>query len=523
MFLLFTGFFLSGCPAGKNVRGIPDKTLGSKVSVDGTWGTESDGTEQTGDNAVKKIGNQSVSISSAVPEHETALSDASSGGLVKNIDESFSFSSSSSSDSPSSKKVSDTSPYNGEKITLDFFQTDIRNVFRILRRVSKMNFAVDQDVQGTVTMTLEHPVPWDQVLDLVLRMNHLAKKQEGEVIRICTLETLQTEEKEYQKLVEEQKNLLTRRQQLAPLQTIYIPVNYSDAEKEIIPHIKVLLTKDRGVVSVDTRTNTIIATDTVEVLDRVRKMVFRLDRVTPQILIEAKVVEVTKKFSRSIGVGWNLSNSPEIMQGFVDDFHVAVNRSLGQKGIGGDFAFYHLAGHSSALNARLEASEQQGDVRIISSPRILTLDNKKARIKQGLEYAYLERDDSGGSSVKFKDIDLLLEVTPHVISDGRVAMSVKLTKNDIADKTVGGAPILTTNEAQTELLVDNKKTIVIGGIVKTSRARKNAGVPFLSSLPLLGNLFGTREKADDRNELLIFMTPTIVQLKQRHHSMGSFE
>ncbi len=408
--------------------------------------------------------------------------------------------------------------YRGEKIQLDFFQTDIKNIFRMLSRISKLNFAVDEDVQGKVTMSLEHPVPWDQVLDLVLRMNRLGKKQEGSVIRICTLETLQAEEKQYREMAEERQKELARTRQLSALQTEYISVNYSDASKDILPHVKRLLTPGRGLVSVDKRTNMVVVTDTARSLARIREMIFRLDQVTPQILIEAKVVEVTKKFSRSLGMAWSLSNDPGFTQSFVNDFNISVNRPVQTEGIGADFSFFRMAGHSTALNARLEASEQQGDIKIVSSPKILTLNHKKARIKQGMEYAYLERDDSGGSSVKFKDIDLLLEVTPHVTSDRRISMTVKLTKNDIADTTVGGAPIVTTNEAETELLVDNKDTVVIGGIVKTSQSKKNTGVPLLYRIPILGSFFGTRNRVKDRNELLIFMTPTIVLLNQKKSS-----
>jgi type IV pilus assembly protein PilQ len=173
----------------------------------------------------------------------------------------------------------------------------------------------------------------------------------------------------------------------------------------------------------------------------------------------------------------------------------------------------------SALNAQLEASEQQGDVRIVSSPRILTLDNKKAMIKQGQEYAYLERDDSGGSSVAYKDIDLLLEVTPHVTPDNRISMTVRLTKNDVASISSDGVPTLATNEAETELLVNNNDTVVIGGVVKRTQSQDTDGVPFLAGLPGLGYLFGSKAKADDRNELLIFLTPSIVQLEQKRHTV----
>ncbi|MCP3942165.1 MAG: type IV pilus secretin PilQ [Desulfobacteraceae bacterium] len=409
--------------------------------------------------------------------------------------------------------------YTGEKIKLDFYDTDIKNVFRILRSVSGLNFAIDKDVQGKVTMTLGNPVPWDQVMDLVLKMNNLGKKSEGNVIRIATIATLQNEEKDLQDAIAAKKKTLEERKSLEPLMTEYIPVNYSDALVDISPHIEQILSEDRGKISVDKRTNMIILTDTQEKIDQALEIIYRLDTVTPQIMIEAKVVEVTKEFAQSIGVGWNLSNDSEITSDFVDDFNISINPATTGGGLSSAFSFFSLFGSSvTALNAQLEASEELGDIRIVSSPRILTLDNKTARIKQGLEYAYLERDDSGGSSVSYKDIDLLLEVTPHVTPDNRISMTVFLTKNDIAGFTQSGldeVPNLATNEAQTELLVNNNETVVIGGVVKTTKNDSSNGIPFLAGIPILGVLFGTETKIDNRNELLIFLTPSIVQLEQK--------
>lgn len=413
----------------------------------------------------------------------------------------------------------DQREYTGEKIKLDFYDTDIKNVFRILRSVSGLNFAVDKDVQGTVTLTLEKPVPWDQVLDLVLKMNGLGKKMEGDVVRIATIPTLKQEAQDLQDAIAARKLAMDQEKSLEPLVTEYISINYADAKTDIQPHISALLTAERGSVSVDQRSSMVIVTDTREKLDQIHEMIFRLDTVTPQIMIEAKVVEVTREFSRSIGMGWNLTNDPSISSGFVNDTNVSVNNPVGDGGVSGDFSFFRLFGSSSmALNAKLLASEVQGDVRIVSSPRILTLDNKTARIKQGQEIAYLERDDAGGSAVNFKDVDLLLEVTPHVTPDERISMRVFLTKNDVAGFTQLGVPYLTTNEAETELLVNNNDTVVIGGIVKTTTSNNKSGLPFLTGIPILGDmLLGSSKKEDKRNELLIFLTPSIVQLAQRRN------
>ncbi len=411
--------------------------------------------------------------------------------------------------------------YTGEKIKLDFFETDIKNVFRILRSVGGKNFAIDKDVKGKVTLTLEDPVPWDQVLDLVLKMNSLGQKQEGNVIRIATLDRLKKEEQLIQEAIAARKKTIAASKTLEPLVTEYIPINYSDAKADILPHIEKILTDKRGKISVDVRTNMVIITDVQDKVDQAKEIIYRLDKVTPQIMIEARVVEVTKDFTRELGLGLSINRTTTPHTGPSQDFSVALNSPASNPITDMAFNFYRLFGSDYVnLKAQLSASESKGDVKIVSSPRILTLDNKKAKIKQGLEYAYLERDDSGGSSVKFKSIDLLLEVTPHVTPDKRIAMTVYLTKNDI-DTITNGVPSLATNEAETELLVNNNDTVVIGGIVKTTDSKGSSGTPYLAGIPILGRLFRTDIDDEKRNELLIFLTPSIVQLEQRSNTFTS--
>ena len=407
--------------------------------------------------------------------------------------------------------------YTGEKIKLDFYETDIKNVFRILRSVGGLNFAIDKNVEGKVTLTLEDPVPWDQVLDLVLKMNNLGQKTEGNVIRIATIDTLKKDEKLLQDTIAERKKALEQKKSFEPLVTEYLSINYSDAEADIKPHIGQILTKGRGLISVDKRTNMVIITDTRKKIDQAREIIYRLDKVTPQIMIEAKVVEVTKNFSRELGLGLSFTKTQTAHVGRDQDFTVALNYPTSSSITAGSFNFYRILGSNFLnLKAEIAASETKGDVKVVSSPRILTLDNKKAKIKQGLEYAYLERDDTGGSSVKFKSIDLLLEVTPHVTPDKRIGLNIYLTKNDI-DSITNGVPSLSTNEAETELLVNDNDTIVIGGIVKTTDNQSSSGTPILSGIPVLGRLFKTNIDTDKRNELLIFLTPSIVQLEQKRN------
>ena len=405
--------------------------------------------------------------------------------------------------------------YTGEKIALDFYETDIKNVFRILREISARNFAIDKDVTGKVTLAFDKPVPWDQVLDLILKMNQLGSTMEGDIIRIATLETLRKEEDERQAaLIAAQKS---KEQELAlePLLTEYIPVNYSNASDEVLPHLEKIITEDRGMVGVDERNNLIIITDVSDKIRQAREIVKQLDRVTPQVIIEARVVEVNSEFTSDLGIDWSISQTgvqKDFLGGTynwdaVMNFPAASDSSIG-------FSFARIAGTPLVLDARLSAIETDGKGKIVSAPKIVTLDNKKAKIKQGVEVPYLERDDSGGSSTKFKNVDLLLEVTPHVTPDRRVSMMIYITKNDIGT-VFEGTPSLNTNEAETELLVNDGETIVIGGILKIDENVSTSGFPGLSNVPGLGWLFKQEKKTETKRELLIFITPKIVQLAQR--------
>jgi type IV pilus assembly protein PilQ len=404
--------------------------------------------------------------------------------------------------------------YTGEKIALDFYDTDIKNVFRILREVSGKNFAIDKDVTGKVTMSLDKPVPWDQVLDLVLRMNQLGQVYEGDIVRIATIETLKKEDDLRKAKLESMRKAREEARALEPMMTIYIPVSYSNAKDEIKPHVEKILTEKRGSVTVDEKNNQIIITDTATKVRQAREIIRRIDKVTSQVIIEGRVVEVSSDFSRELGITWGGSYGPGIIGGTGTNTttDAAMNfpsQSTSTIGI----SFSRLSGVPFVLNAEINALETTGEGRILSAPKILTLDNKKAKIKQGLEFPYLERDSSGGSSVKFKSIDLMLEVTPHVTPDNRISLKIFITKNDV-DTITDGVPSVATNEAETELLINDGDTIVIGGIIKKSETQGQSAFPGLSKIPILGWLFKNDNKRRQHDELLIFITPRIVQLEQ---------
>ena len=308
--------------------------------------------------------------------------------------------------------------------------------------------------------------------------------------------------------------------ELEPLITEYIPVNYSNAGSEILPHIQNILTENRGKISVDARNNQIILTDTAEKISQAKDIVEAIDKVTPQVIIEARIVEANTNFVREIGFDWGTITLEDFDFGNVATFgptsftadNIPANfNNLGSIG----FNFATLTGTTfSIVDAKIQAADVEGTTNIVSSPKIVTLDNKKAKIKQGFEVPYLERDSSGNATVNFKDVDLLLEVTPNVTPDNRIVMEIYVTKNDLVDPTAD-EPALSTNEAETEILVDDGDTIVIGGILKDTRNWAESGIPGLRKIPALGWLFKSNKTEERKNELLIFITPQIVKLQQR--------
>lgn len=408
-----------------------------------------------------------------------------------------------------------TGKYTGEKIAINFFETDIKNVFRILMDVSSKNFAIDKDVSGQVTLAFDKPVPWDQILDVILKMNRLGMVFEGDIIRIATLKTLKVEETERQAKIVAAQKLEDQKKALEPLLTEYIPVNYANAKADVLPQI--ILTEGRGTISVDERNNQIIITDVAEKIQKAKETVKQIDKVTPQVIIEARIVEVSDSFSREFGTAWAITGTKQDALGGSLGYDMsAVNppsQALGSAGqIGIEFS--RLVGDQfRVLDARLMASESEGAVKIISAPKILTLDNKPAKIKQGLAYPYNKLDADGNTTTEWKDIALELEVTPHVTPDSRITMKITIKNNEIGE-IINNETSFTTKEAYTELLVDDGDTIIIGGIRKTRKATGGSGVPFLNQIPVVGWLFKTEQKTDEKQELLIFIAPRIVQLEQ---------
>lgn len=433
--------------------------------------------------------------------------------------------------------------YTGRRIQdLDVRDLDIRDFLRFLAEAAGVNIVVDNDVEGSVTLRLRN-VPWDEALDVVLRANGLAMVRRGHVIRIAKQETLDAE----------LKAVLERREQLyvpPPLETRLIPVSYATAN-ELSPRAEELIT-DRGSVSVDARTNVIIATDERPVLDQIEELVRSLDTQTPQVLIEARIVEATSTYAREIGIQWGgdfvsssatgnptglvWPNSIGLAGGATDqsaptmgltsirggqanpNFAVNLPAAVGT-GAGGALGLtLGSVANNANLNLRLSALEDTGTLRIISSPRILTLDNREAHIEQGTLIPY-SQISAQGVQTAFQEAKLNLTVTPHVTADGGVLMKIKLTRDepDFSQTGARGDPTILKREAETELLVMDGRTAVIGGIYTRNSGVNYSQVPLLGDIPVIGWLFKSRTDSDRRSELLIFITPRIVN---RAESIG---
>jgi type IV pilus assembly protein PilQ len=353
----------------------------------------------------------------------------------------------------------------------------------------------------------------------------LGKARDGDVIRIAPLSKLRAEEEEK----EAELAALLRRQREQQMITAFIPVSYGDAQVIADSHLSPLLTpgntrsdEKSGSVNIAERINTIVITDVPDVVKRAKEIVQKIDTVTPQVLIEARVVEASTSFSRELGTQLSIEAGPivtsEVGNGVIPEGTTSVDASatnpidkpLGQLGVN----FTKLTGSPLSITAVLSAAESEGEIKIISAPRVLTLNNKTARIRQGTQVPIPRLDDSGNTIIEYKDVDLELEVTPHVTPDKRITMTIKVTNNEIGT-LINSIQSFTTKEANTELLIENGETIVIGGIRKARRDQGETGVPGFKDIPVISWLFKKQTRSEDMEELLIFITPQIVQLDQK--------
>jgi type IV pilus assembly protein PilQ len=443
--------------------------------------------------------------------------------------------------------------YAGEKLSLNFQNIEVRALLQVIADFTNFNVVTSDTVTGNVTLRLKD-VPWDQALDIILQAKNLGLKKSGNVILIAPKDELNAKEKidlEAKKQIAE----------LEPLRTQAFQLNYTKAE-EVAKGLTGQLTGQtggtggsnttrilsaRGTVTYDVRTNQLFITDVPSKLEDVQAMIARIDTPVRQVQIEARIVEANDTFGRSLGVRLGASDLRGIRggvpgYGIVDGNRVTIGGNLNavgsqtlQPGASADFSntnFVTLpanvssqafggssaatfalslfsAGANRFLNLEISALEADGKGKIVSSPRIITADQVKASIRQGSKIPYQKATSSGATSVEFIDAVLKLEVTPQITPEGNVIMTVEVNKDSIGT-VFGGVPSINTKSVQTQVLVENGGTVVIGGIFEQNELEQVQKVPLLGDVPYLGNLFKTRTKTADKTELLIFLTPKVV-------------
>lgn len=407
----------------------------------------------------------------------------------------------------------------GEKLSLNFQDIEVRTVLQLLADFTQFNLVVSDAVSGNITLNLQD-VPWDQALDLVLESRGLAKRLQGNVMLIAPIEELAARERQ----TLESKTLLA---DLLPLRRELLQVNYAKAADiaKLFESLNrgQLHEDERGSIAVDERTNHIIAFQSSERLDELRRIVAQLDVPLRQVMIEARIVEAGVDFEKSLGVRWGgalrkggqwstggikkpvaseAEGDPANMSGTFVDLGAAGNAS----GLG--IAFI---GNNALLDLELSAMEKTGNGEIISQPKVVTADKETAKILKGTEIPYQEASSSGATSVSFKEASLSLEVTPQITPDNSIIMAVTVTKDEPDYMNmVNDVPPIKKNEVKANVLVKDGETIVIGGVFSNTQSKVVDKVPFLGDLPYVGRLFRRDVVLDKKSELLVFLTPRIM-------------
>jgi type IV pilus assembly protein PilQ len=413
----------------------------------------------------------------------------------------------------------DGKEYVGRRISLDFKDVDVQDVLRLIADVSDLNLIAGDEVTGKVTIRLVD-VPWDQALDVILLTKGLGFVHVGNVLRIAPAEILKDEEEvrlQERRAMERLEDLVVKLQ----------PVNYADV-KEIANMVKRLLTP-RGSVDVDTRTSTVIIKDIASVIDEATALIKAIDTQTPQVLIEAKVVEANLDFSRELGSEWAFGSSPfedeidfnvggiETVTSPDTDFpyndanNIVVRNPIASTATGLLNIGAFILDDRFNVDVRIAAAETEGEGKVISSPRVVTLDNREAIIQQGVSIPF-QTFENGDAQLEFIDAVLMLKVTPHITADRSIIMKIEVTRNapDDSVPTPTGSPAIAKNQAQTETLVKDGQTLVLGGIYVIQKGQSQSRVPFMHTIPVFGNLFQNKNIRDIRKELLIFVTPRVV-------------
>ncbi len=398
--------------------------------------------------------------------------------------------------------------YTGKTVSLDLMDADLRNVLRLLSDLTTTNIVIEPDVSGKVTLKVEN-VPWDQVLDMILAMNDLGSEKVGNVIRIARQSKLKAEWLAQADSIRAKQELSETSKDLGELSTVYFSVNFG---KPADIAARILEGKsERGKVAVDERTSLIIYTDYPARVASARHLLQRLDRATPQVLIEARIITLRSSVTRNLG--FNLAFSAIKNGARLNNNGFALNPPI--SGIPQfDIFFSQLIGKTMVnVDLEIQALETANEARVVAAPRVLTLDNVKATVTQGTQVPYLKVGDTAANitAIEFKDATLELQVTPHITPDRKVRMTINAKQDTVSQVVVNDQPGIDTRKVNTELLVDDGNVIVIGGVIDNSSTHNKRATPGLHQIPILGRLFKTEESEEIRNELLIFISPRIVE------------
>lgn len=399
--------------------------------------------------------------------------------------------------------------YSGKPISLDLLDADLRNVLRLISEVTGTNIVIEPDVSGRVTLKVEQ-VPWDQVLDMVLAMNNLGMEQRGSVIRIARTTKLKDEMNQQYEEIKARQDLMEAAKDVGELTTEYLTVNYAPPAEMAnrINEIK----SDKAKLSIDERTNLIIYTDYPARIATAKQLIKRLDKPIPQVMIEARIVTMDDDVTRSLGIRWNLNlnNSGP----FNHDW--AVNWISGAAGSVFGWNLGQVIGSTMMnLDLNIAALETTNRSKVLAAPKVLTVNNVKAVISQGNQIPYRQQSaaDGGVVSTVFKDAIVELQVTPHITPDGKVRMEIEAKQDEpnpaLADPT--GQPAIATRKIKTELLVADGCIVVIGGVMRELQGKNLNATPGLGNIPIIGRLFKQESWRRTRQELLIFISPKIVE------------
>nr|WP_136251426.1 type IV pilus secretin PilQ family protein [Ningiella ruwaisensis] len=411
--------------------------------------------------------------------------------------------------------------YTGAPISLDFQDVPVRQVLQIIAQVNGFNLVTTDTVDGNVTISLT-AVPWDQALDMILKIRGLDKRLEGNILLIAPREELTA--RETQELQSKQQV-----QSLAELRSANIRVNYATAAglAEILKSQDGGILSERGTVSVDERTNTLLIRDTQESIDEARQVVETLDIPVKQVLIESRMVTVRENADEQLGVRWGFTGvgsdssvSGGIVgadvagAGIVPDITDRLNVNLPVANPAGRIGF-QIASlvDGNILDLELSALESENKGEIIASPRITVANQQEAYIEQGTEIPFVQAASSGATAVEFKKAVLSLRVTPQITPDNRIILNLVVTQDtrgETVSTSTGPAVAIDTQEISTQVLVENGETIVLGGIFQQTSTDDVSKVPLFGDLPIVGNIFKTSQKIEEKRELLIFVTPKII-------------